>query len=291
MKSNGNMSFLWCDCGFYDRIGIPCVHIFRLTGELTLIMFHIRHWRYYEAYYNDDTEIGRQLVKAQNKHFDNEGLGVRLSKDQINSLLQNDGCKRRTEDGSKLASNTTLNDWTDAKFVKEKCMLGCCLWSELDSFIVEGRTQGMVSTNDTSSFLRYRECEGYTSPKARRMQDCISKSLPSPDNYGHQCSDLNQNSFDSSEISNNSYDIGCCNTRDDIRQSLVCMNDSFVYNERVPMEMVNDYFQRIKMVQKEMLNTLHSESQDFQGTREYEFACNEGTYRSPQKRKKNVLDY
>ena len=83
MKSNSNMSFLWCDCGFYDSIGIPCVHIFRLTGEMTLNMFHIRHWRYYKAYYNDDTEIGRQLVKAQNEHFDNEGLGVRLSKDQI----------------------------------------------------------------------------------------------------------------------------------------------------------------------------------------------------------------
>ena len=69
------------------------------------------------------------------------------------------------------------------------------------------------------------------------------------------------------------------------------MNDSFVYNERVPMEMLNEYFQRIKMVQKEMLNTLHSESQDSQETREYEFACNEGTYRSPQKRRKNVLDY
>ena len=161
------MSFLWCDCGFYDRIGIPCVRIFRLPGEMTLNMFHIRHWWYYKAYYNDDTEVGRQLVKAQNEHFDNEGLGVRLSKDQINSLLQNDGCKRRTEDGSKLASNITLNDWTDAKFVKEKCMLGCCLWSELDSFIGESRTQGMVSTNDNTSLMGYRECEGYTLPKAR----------------------------------------------------------------------------------------------------------------------------
>ena len=170
-------------------------------------------------------------------------------------------------------------------------MLGCCLWSELDSFIVEGRTQGMVSTNDNTSFMGYRECEGYTSPKARRLQDSISKSLPTPDDSGDQFSVHNQDCFDSSESSNNSYDIGCCNTRDDIRQSLVSMNDSFVYNERVPMEMLNEYFQRIKMVQKEMLNTLHSESQDSRETREYEFACNEGTYRSPQKRKKNVLDY
>ncbi len=76
-----------------------------------------------------------------------------------------------------------------------------------------------------------------------------------------------------------------------IRQSLVSMNDSFVYNERVPMEMVNDYFNRIKMVQKEMLNTLKSDSQGCKENREYEIACNKVTYRSPQKRKKNVLDY
>ena len=81
------MSFLWCDCGFYDHIGIPCKQIFRLTREMTLNMFHIRHWRYYEAYYNDDIEIG------VNKHFDNKGLGVRLSKEQLNSLLQNDSCQ------------------------------------------------------------------------------------------------------------------------------------------------------------------------------------------------------
>ncbi len=230
-------------------------------------------------------------MQAQNEHFDNEGLGVRLSDDQINSLLQNDGCKQHTEDGSKLASNTTFNDWTDAKFVKDKCILGCCLWSELDSFILEGRTQGMVSTNDNTSFIGYRECEGYTSPEARRFQASISKPLPSHDDCRNQFSVNNEDDDDSSESSIYSYDIGCCNTRDDIRQSLVSMNDSFVYNERVPMEMVNDYFHRIKMVQKEMLNTLQSESQDSQETREYEFACNEGTYRSPQKRRKNVLDY
>jgi len=135
----------------------------------------------------------------------------------------------------------------------------------------------MVSTNDNTSFIDYRECEGYTSPEARQLQASISKPLPSHDDCGNQFSVNNEDDDDSSESSIYSHDIGCCNTRDDIRQSLVCMNDSFVYNERVPMEMLNEYFQRIKMVQKEMLNTLQSESQDSQETREYEFACNEGT--------------
>ena len=291
VKTSGNISFLWCDCGFYDRIGIPCRHIFRVIGDMTLNMFHIRHWRYYEAYYNDNTDLGRQLVQAQKEHFDNEGLGVRLSDDQINSLLQNDGCEKHTNDGSKLSSNTTFNDWTDAKFVKDKCTLGCCLWSDLDSFILGGRTQGLMDTNDITSFIGYRECEGFTSTEARRLQSSISMSLPSHDDCDNQFSGNNEDADDSSESSNNSYDIGCVNSRDDIRQSLVSMNDSFVYNERVPMEMLNDYFNRIKMVQKEMLNTLQSDSQGCKEKREYEFACNEGTYRSPQKRKKNVLDY
>ena len=119
---------------------------------MTLNMFHIRHWQYYEACYNDNTNLGRQLVQAQKKYFDNKGLGVRLSDNLINSFLQNDGCKQQTEDGSKLSSNTIFNDWTDAKFVKNKCILGCCLWSDLDYFILGGRTQKMVSTNNTSSF-------------------------------------------------------------------------------------------------------------------------------------------
>ncbi len=58
---------------------------------MTLNMFHIRHWWYYEAYHNDNTDLGRQLVQAQKEHLDNKGLGVRLSDNQINSLLQNDG--------------------------------------------------------------------------------------------------------------------------------------------------------------------------------------------------------
>ncbi len=71
----------------------------RVIGEMTVNMFHIRHFRYYEAFYNDSTDLGKQLVKAQKEHFDNEGMGVRLTEDQINELLQNDGCERHTEDG------------------------------------------------------------------------------------------------------------------------------------------------------------------------------------------------
>ena len=49
-------------------------------------MFHIRHWRYYEAFYNDPTNLGQLLVKAQQEHFDNEGMGVRLTPEQVKKI-------------------------------------------------------------------------------------------------------------------------------------------------------------------------------------------------------------
>ncbi len=55
------------------------MHIFRVIGEMSLNMFHKRHQWHYEAYYNDDTDLGQQLVQTQKGHFDNEGMGVRLT--------------------------------------------------------------------------------------------------------------------------------------------------------------------------------------------------------------------
>ena len=152
----------------------------------------------------------------------------------------------------------------------------------LDSFIVEGRTQGMVSTNDTCSFLGYRECEGFTSTEARQLQTSI---------MNNQFSGNEQDADDSSESMDNTYDISCIESQDKIRKSLLTMNDSFLYNKRVSQEMVNEYFEQIKKIQNQMLMKLETDSQGHKEKREYEFACNEGTYQSPQKRKHNVLDY
>ena len=77
----------------------------------------------------------------------------------------------------------------------------CCLWSDLDSFILGGRTQGLVSSNDTSSFIGYRECEGFTSTKARRLQSTISMLLPSCDDSDNQFNGNNQDANESSESS------------------------------------------------------------------------------------------
>ena len=58
-------TFIRCDCGYYDRIGIPCAHIFRLVNGMSTEMFHIRHWKVYDAHYGDKTRLGSLLIQAQ----------------------------------------------------------------------------------------------------------------------------------------------------------------------------------------------------------------------------------
>ena len=56
---------------------------------MQLNIFHFMDLKYYEAYHNDQSEPGGQIVKAQNECFKNEGLGVHLNNDKIERLMGN----------------------------------------------------------------------------------------------------------------------------------------------------------------------------------------------------------
>lgn len=66
---SGDKLFLHCSCGFYHRTGIPCPHFFFLVDEIDLMMIHVRYWKVYHAYFNEDSDIGRYLTAAQAQHF------------------------------------------------------------------------------------------------------------------------------------------------------------------------------------------------------------------------------
>ena len=64
-KFANNLTFIWCDCGFYDRCGVPCPHVFRLVDEMSINMVHICHWKVYDAHYGDNTKLGKLMIQAQ----------------------------------------------------------------------------------------------------------------------------------------------------------------------------------------------------------------------------------
>ena len=94
-----SLVFLRCSCGFYERVGIPCVHILYLVDEMHIEMFHLRYLKVFNARYGEKTisgelpELATNLMKAQHQHVINEGNGVPVLEDIMSKIC---GC----DDGS-----------------------------------------------------------------------------------------------------------------------------------------------------------------------------------------------
>jgi hypothetical protein len=65
MRTFLDVSFLDCDCCFYERCGIPCEHVFLLTNTLSHEMIKIPHWKIYASHYDSTDGLGRELKKCQ----------------------------------------------------------------------------------------------------------------------------------------------------------------------------------------------------------------------------------
>ena len=64
-KTYNRQTVIRCDCGYYDRIGIPCGHMFQPVDGMSMEIFHIRHWKVYDAHYGDKTKLESLLIQAQ----------------------------------------------------------------------------------------------------------------------------------------------------------------------------------------------------------------------------------
>jgi hypothetical protein len=47
----GNQNFLKCDCLLYERCGIPCAHILKITDEVEATMIKIQHWKVFHVHF------------------------------------------------------------------------------------------------------------------------------------------------------------------------------------------------------------------------------------------------
>ena len=103
------------------------------------------------------------------------------------------------------------------------------------------------------------------------MQTNISLASQKCDAFDDQYSGQEQDD-ESSQSMEETYDIGCTMSRDEIRKSIVATTDNFLNNERVSNKMVNEYYEEIKLIQRRMLSSLETESLPGQLNREFEFA-------------------
>ncbi len=88
MKKKNTQHFLQCECLLYERCGIPCKHILRITDKIDDNMVKIQHWKVYATHFGDDSELSRKLMDARSMQQCNEGNGVPISNVLLSKCLR-----------------------------------------------------------------------------------------------------------------------------------------------------------------------------------------------------------
>jgi len=76
----GHQSFLKCDCLLYERCGIPCSHILKITDKIEDTMIKIQHWKVFHVHYGlPESKISPKLMKGISIQLIDEDMGVPIS--------------------------------------------------------------------------------------------------------------------------------------------------------------------------------------------------------------------
>jgi hypothetical protein len=80
----GHQSFLKCDCLLYERCGIPCSHILKITDEIEATMIKIQHWKVFQVHFGlADSQISPHLMKAISFQLIHEDMGVPITDESL----------------------------------------------------------------------------------------------------------------------------------------------------------------------------------------------------------------
>jgi hypothetical protein len=78
-----NQNFLKCDCLLYERCGIPCSHILKITDQVKATI-KIEHWKVFHVHFGlEESKISTQLMKGISIQLIDEDMGVPISKETI----------------------------------------------------------------------------------------------------------------------------------------------------------------------------------------------------------------
>ncbi len=71
--------FLKCDCLHYERCGIPCSHILKITNEIEEMIIKHQHLKVYQVHYgNTDWNLSSKLMQGSSLQTSYEDMGMPL---------------------------------------------------------------------------------------------------------------------------------------------------------------------------------------------------------------------
>ncbi len=80
----GNQNFLKSDCLLYERCGIPCSHILKITNQVEATMIKIQHWKVFHVHFGlEESKISSQLMKGISIQLIDEDMGVPISEESL----------------------------------------------------------------------------------------------------------------------------------------------------------------------------------------------------------------
>jgi hypothetical protein len=80
----GNQNFLKCDCLLYERCGIPCSHILKITDEVVATMIKIQHWKVFHVHVGlQESKISSQLMQGISIQLIDGDMGVPISEESL----------------------------------------------------------------------------------------------------------------------------------------------------------------------------------------------------------------
>ena len=84
----GAQRFLKCNCLHYERCGIPCSHILRITNEVEETMIKIQHLKVYQVHYGSpNCEISSKLMQGSTLQTSYEDMGMPISEKCLHKAM------------------------------------------------------------------------------------------------------------------------------------------------------------------------------------------------------------
>jgi hypothetical protein len=85
----GEQTFLNCECLLYERYGIPCSHVLKITNKIEASMIKLQHWKIYPVHFGGENDmLSNELIKLTSIQCGNKNMGVPIS----DAIYQ--GCKK-----------------------------------------------------------------------------------------------------------------------------------------------------------------------------------------------------
>ena len=85
LRAIGTQHFLQCDCCLYERCGIPCSHILKVSDDVTKDMIAIQHWKIYPVYHGvKDSDLSHSLMKKVTWQNCHENYGTPILESTLN---------------------------------------------------------------------------------------------------------------------------------------------------------------------------------------------------------------